>query len=95
MKYQLMFFLLITASVSFKAQHLEVAATSGDFHKNSSESFSWTLGELLVETLIGTNFILTQVVRQRKLPVTAIDDLQIPGIELNVYPNPTNNFLFI
>ena len=87
--------LVLTASVSVKAQKLEVVATSGDFYENSSLSLSWTLGEVAVETLVGDNIILTQGFQQSKLTVTAIDELQSPGIELTVYPNPTNRFLFI
>ena len=74
---------------------MEVVATSGDFYKNSYGSLSWTLGEVAIETLNETNFILTQGFQQSNLTATAIDDLQIPGIELTVYPNPTNSFLFI
>jgi hypothetical protein len=95
MKIQLIIVLVTFAIVSIKAQSLEVVTSSGDFHKQSSGSLSWTLGEVTVETLIGTNHILTQGFQQNKLTVTAIDKLQIPGIEFNVYPNPTNSYLFI
>ncbi len=87
--------LVITATLAVKAQQLDIVTTSGDFHENSSGSLSWTLGEVTIETLIGTNFILTQGFQQSKLTVTAIDELQNPVIELTVYPNPTNSFLFI
>ena len=95
MKNYLLAILVLTASVSVKAQQLEVVATSGDFYVNSSGSLSWTLGEVAIETLSETNFILTQGFQQSKLTVTAINDLQTSGIELSVYPNPTDNFLFI
>ena len=95
MKNYLLIILVLTASVSVKAQQLEVVATSGDFYENSSGSLSWTLGEVVIETLSETNFILTQGFQQSKLTVTAINDLQTSGIELSVYPNPTNSFLFI
>ncbi len=95
MKNYLLLILVLTASVSVKAQQLEVVATSGDFYENSSGSLSWTLGEVVIETLSETNFILTQGFQQSKLTVTAINDLQTSGIELSVYPNPTNSFLLI
>ncbi len=81
--------------MGINAQQLEVVATSGDFYENSSGSLSWTLGEVVIETLGETNFILTQGLQQSKLTVTAIDELQTSVIELSVYPNPTNSFLFI
>ena len=95
MKNYLLIILVLTASVSVKAQQLEVVATSGDFYKKSSGSISWTLGEVAIETLSETNYILTQGFQQSKLTVTAINDLKVPGIELSVYPNPTNSFLSI
>ena len=95
MKNYLLLILVLTASVSVKAQQLEVVATSGDFYENSSGSLSWTLGEVAIETLSETNFILTQGFQQSKLTLTAINDLQTLGIELSVYPNPTNSFLLI
>ncbi|MCK4464729.1 MAG: T9SS type A sorting domain-containing protein, partial [Bacteroidales bacterium] len=95
MKNYLLIILVLTASVSVKAQQLEVVANSGEFYENSSGSLSWTLGEVVIETLSETNFILTQGFQQSKLTVTAINDLQTSGIELSVYPNPTNSFLFI
>lgn len=95
MKNYLFLILVLTISVSAKAQQLEVVATSGDFYENSSGSLSWTLGEVVIETLSETNFIITQGFQQSKLTVTAINDLQTSGIELSVYPNPTNSFLLI
>ena len=95
MKNYLLVFIIVTVSVSVKAQQLEVVWTWGDFYENSSGSLSWTLGELVIETLWETDFILTQGFQQSKLTVTAIDDLQTSGIELSVYPNPANNFLSI
>lgn len=95
MKNYLLLILVLTTSVSVKAQQAEVIATSGDFYENSSGSLSWTLGEVVIETLSETNFILTQGFQQSKLTVTAINDLQTSGIELSVYPNPTNSFLLI
>jgi len=84
MKNYLLAILVLTASVSVKAQQLEVIATSGDFYENSSGSLSWTLGEVFIETLSETNFILTQGFQQSKLTLTAINDLQTSGIELSV-----------
>lgn len=95
MKNPLVVIILFTASISIQAQQLEVAAAAGDFCENSSGSLSWTLGEVAIETLVGANLILTQGFQQSKLTVTTIDDMQLLGIELSVFPNPTNSHLFI
>ena len=95
MKNYLLIILVLTASVLVKAQQLEVIATSGDFYKNSSGSLSWTLGEVAIETLSETNFILTQGFQQSKLTVTSVNEL--PGLDftISVFPNPASDFLTV
>ena len=84
------FFLFATA-----IQAQEVVTTAGSHGETSSGSLSWTVGESVIETITDGTITLTQGFQQSKLTVTAINDLKIPGIELSVYPNPTNSFLSI
>jgi len=73
----------------------EVITTAGSYRETTSGSLSWTVGELVIETITDGTNTLTQGFQQSKLTVTNINDLKIPGIELSVYPNPTNSFLSI
>lgn len=84
------FFLFATA-----IQAQEVVSTAGSYGETASGSLSWTVGEPVIETITNGTNTLTQGFQQSKLTVTAINDLKIPGIELSVYPNPTNSFLSI
>ncbi len=95
MKNYLFLILVLTASVSVKAQQLEVVAASGDFYKNSSGSLSWTLGEAAIETLSESNYILTQGFQQSKITVTSVNEL--PGLDftISVFPNPASDFLTV
>ena len=73
----------------------EVVSTAGSYGETTSGSLSWTVGEPVIETITDGTNTLTQGFQQSKLTVTAINDLKVPGIELSVYPNPTNSFLSI
>jgi len=84
------FFLLATV-----IQAQEVVSTAGSYGETSSGSLSWTIGEPVIETITDGTNTLTQGFQQSKLTVTTINDLKFTGIELSVYPNPTNSFLSI
>ena len=73
----------------------EVISSAGNHAEASGIQISWTLGEPFIETLTGTNNILTQGFHQTNLNVTSIDELKFPGLTLKVYPNPTDYILTI
>ena len=84
-------FLLFATAI----QAQEAVSTAGSYGETSTGSLSWTVGEPVIETITDGTNTLTQGFQQSKLAVTAINDLKFPGIELSVYPNPTNSFLSI
>jgi len=89
-------FVMIAFLLSGIAVHAqEVVSTAGSYGETASGSLSWTIGEPVIETITDGTNTLTQGFQQSKLTVTAISDLKVSGIELYVYPNPTNSFLFI
>jgi hypothetical protein len=79
--------------VFVKAQSVspEVVANGGDYFENSQVSVSWTVGEIAVETYIGSNNILTQGFQQPLLGVSSI--VENPDFNVNVYPNPALNYV--
>ena len=93
MKHYFLILLIALCSASLQAQ--EVVTTAGSYGETTSGSLSWTVGEPVIETITDGTNTLTQGFQQSRLTVTAINDLKIPGIELSVYPNPTNNYLTI
>ena len=93
MKHYLLILLILLCATSLQAQ--EVVTTAGSYGETTSGSLSWTVGEPVIETITNGTNTLSQGFQQSKLAVTAINDLKFPGIELSVYPNPTNNYLTI
>ena len=89
------FAIIIICFLTTTLHALEVISTAGSQGETTSGSLNWTLGEAVTETITNETNTLTQGFQQSKLTVTAINDLEVPGIELSVYPNPTNNFLSI
>jgi hypothetical protein len=85
--------MLFLAAPTLNAQ--QVVATSGNSGTITGYKVDWTLGEPVIETISGSNHILTQGMHQTKLLVTAISEMEFPGLEVKVYPNPTGRFLTI
>lgn len=73
----------------------DLITASGDFYKTSTGSLSWTIGEPITETFLGSNSVLTQGVQQSKWVVTpsGIEDEQLGSYK--IYPNPTRDNLYV
>lgn len=88
-------FIIIFLFFSVRSQTTspQVVASSGDFNSGISASLSWTLGEIVTETVsTGTNF-LTQGFQQ---PIFA-NTLNLGSVKKNifsVFPNPFTDQLF-
>lgn len=85
--------LLLIAAVNVAAQ--EVISANGGTATAAGTQVSWTIGEPVVATVGDANFTLTQGFHQSKLTVTAIDEIQVAGVEIKVYPNPTSDFVTV
>ena len=88
-------FLVILLFTAISANAQQVVASSGNTGSTAGYKVDWTLGEPVIETISGSNHILTQGLHQTKLLATAISELEFPGLEVKVYPNPTGRFLKI
>lgn len=84
--------LLCFSKVTLQAQ--SVIATTGGYGENAGAKVTWTIGEIITET-IGTDPILTQGFNQSNLTVTLIKELTIPDLTLMVYPNPARDWILI
>jgi hypothetical protein len=73
----------------------EAVVSGGGYHLSESISISWTMGELVSETLITGNFILTQGFQQSILTVVSVQEMDGVAFEIDAYPNPTKDFLYI
>jgi len=72
----------------------EVVASAGEHFDNGTIQLSWTLGEVMIDTYDNGTNILTQGFHQPMLTVTSIEE-NLSNIRMNLYPNPTSEFLNI
>jgi len=87
----ILFLLIIAVGSSVSAQ--KVISANGGTATTEGVQVSWTVGEPVTATVSDANNTLTQGFQQSKLTVTAIDDIQIAGVDVNVYPNPTSDYV--
>ena len=83
------FFLLLTLS-SFDVSAQEVIATAGEFGTSSEGSLSWTLGEVVSETVSTPDFQLTQGFQQVQEGFLGLSN-ESNSNDLFIYPNPFNS----
>jgi len=88
--------ILFTISIISVGQTVEreVISSNGNFYSNSAGQLSTTLGEIIISTVSSSTNTLTQGFHQTQITVTNIKDHQT-DFEMNVYPNPTSNFITI
>ena len=73
----------------------QVVASSGGYTQNGGYSVSWTLGEPVIATAQNDSTTLTQGFQQPTYNVVAITTQTIEGFDVNVYPNPSSDFVII
>ena len=93
MKYLVIVLILFLAGSMVSAQ--QVVSSNGDSKSAAGYEVSWTVGEPVVATLIGSTNTLTQGFHQTKLTITAVSELLFPGLEIKVFPNPTPDIITI
>lgn len=84
---------LLFAATAAAAQ--QVVASAGNSGTATGYAVDWTLGEPVIETISGSGNILTQGFHQTRLLITDISEMEFPGLEIKVYPNPAGRFLKI
>ncbi len=93
MKYSIILLILFLAGSVVSAQ--QVVSSNGDSQSAAGVEVSWTFGEAVIATMIGGTNTLTQGFHQTRLTVTAVSNLLYPGLEIKVFPNPTQEFITI
>ena len=97
-RFMLMKRIILLVSILFVGivlQAQEVIATAGETLTSSTHQISFTVGETVIETIESGNVIINQGMHQSKLTVTNVSDLLYPGLEVEVFPNPTQDFITI
>ena len=73
----------------------KAVSANGGTATAAGHTVSWTIGEPVIATVTDANNTLTQGFHQTKITVTAINDIQVSGVEIKVYPNPAQDFVTI
>ncbi|MEN8251134.1 MAG: T9SS type A sorting domain-containing protein [Bacteroidota bacterium] len=93
MKRIFILYILILGCFILTAQ--EVVSSGGEAGTAAGYEISWTVGEPVIETVSDGTNTLTQGFHQTKLTVTSVNEFSISGIELKVFPNPTEDYVHI
>ncbi|MFP4023539.1 MAG: T9SS type A sorting domain-containing protein [Thiohalospira sp.] len=73
----------------------QVIATAGENSETSELGVSWTLGEIAIETLESSSVTLNQGFQHGYFEITSIEDPMLSNVELEVYPNPATEYIYI
>lgn len=95
-KYGLVLFAFILFGyVIPQSKTLEVNPAAGDEFTASDITLNWTIGEGIIETFSNNEMVLTQGFQQPSLKITVVEESDKIDFQINVYPNPTKDFLTI
>jgi hypothetical protein len=94
MKKNILFLLLFIVGTMGSVKAQQIIACNGSFSASPNYSISWTIGETVIETFQTSNVILTQGFQQTFLNNIKINEL-LNEINVNVYPNPSKDFVNI
>ncbi len=73
----------------------EVVASAGEHFDNGTVQLSWTLGEVAVQTYENGSNMLTEGFHQPELLITNIEEVNNLDMSVNIFPNPTSEFINI
>ncbi len=88
-------FTLILSLTSYFIAAQELITPSANEQSNESISISWSLGEVVVETLANQDYALTQGFQQPWVTITRLNENFAPNWEMKLYPNPTSKYLYL
>jgi len=89
------FLIVILCSIYQTSAQQQIIGNSGGNIENGNGSVSWTIGELVTETIKGSEHTLTQGFHQSKIIITEIEDNTLLSSDMRVYPNPVATRLTI
>ena len=90
-----LFFLSYELYAIGQSSSSHVVAAAGGQAETSEYEVSWTLGDIAIETLESSSFVLTQGFQQAYFEITSIEKFQEEDLLLKVYPNPAADYIYI
>lgn len=94
----ILFFFVVFSSITLSQEIIEreTINTAGSTFKNSQFEFSYSIGEVFVETKSNESIILTQGFQQADINITSNENFDfINDIKIRIYPNPSSDKIII
>ena len=95
MKKAIYYLTILMICVASSAGAQKVVSANGSTATAAGTVISWTIGEPITATVSDGITTLTQGFHQTKLTITAVNEIQVPGVEIKVYPNPTSDYITV
>ena len=89
----LVIFLLLSVCPGLLAQ--EVIASAGSTLNNNNGSISFTIGESVANTLIGSDKTVTEGFHQTNISVSMVSEMKDLEFSISAFPNPAENILIL
>jgi len=86
-------FLAITPYLFSQTVSPDVLVASGKVMENEEGSISWTIGEIVIETVYQSEFNLQQGYQETEEPPLAIEEIYLPEYLISVYPTLTDGIV--
>lgn len=93
MKYLSAFLLFIPVFLHGQQIDRQVFPIQGGFEHGETMTVSWTLGEIIAETVYTEDKAITQGFQQPDFTIELIDQVQVESLPVKLYPNPTQGRL--
>ena len=84
---KLKFYIILCLLFSMKVTAQQVIANAGEFWNNSEGSLSWTIGEVVTETVTTASYQLTQGFQQIQEGYLVLSDNLFLN-DITIFPNP-------
>lgn len=95
MKFFIGLFILLLQTPCNGQTQPQVINSSGFFLTNNLYQFDLSIGEPLIQTISGSNSLLTQGFLQPEIKASNQLDLLLSATPIHIYPNPFNAFITI
>ncbi len=95
MKRILIFLIMFFGSTTVYCQSIkpDVITAAGNYDTNANNKLSWTIGEVITETISNTGNKLTQGIQQGNWDINTFVDNTENLIKINLYPNPATDYV--
>ena len=92
--FKVLLFSIVQCTI-LNAQQLEVINVGGDYFENNQGSITFSIGEVVIETIEYGELCFTQGFCQSYITITAINDFVEVDYQILAYPNPTTDYIIL